>query len=246
MTTVLIVDACKPSLVMTSEILKDRISGTIVDVSISGRDAIDYLAEKRPDICVIDFDLPDVDGPALVEAMRKIYDGPILMTAYPEGMVDEAINDHLFACNDASAYVTKPIDADELEKKVEMFLLDGHRLGKRFASEMDTLLVGKAAGRGKRAPKASGTIIDISLGGAKVRIEGALKIKKAQELTVTLALPVVDPRKGGVKIASGDTKVKATIAWSNTNTSEVGLKFMKLTEVQKRGLENFFRDKPAV
>ena len=77
MTTVLIVDACKPSLVMTSEILKDRISGTIVDVSISGRDAIDYLAEKRPDICVIDFDLPDVDGPALVEAMRKIYDGKI-------------------------------------------------------------------------------------------------------------------------------------------------------------------------
>ena len=185
MTTVLIVDACKPSLVMTSEIFKDRISGTIVDVSLSGKDALDYLAEKRPDICVIDFDLPDVDGPALVEAMRKLYDGPILMTAYPEGMVDDAISDHLFACNDASAYVTKPVQADDLEKKVEMFLLDGHRLGKRFLSDMETQLVGKASGRGKRAPKAIGRIMDISLGGAKVQIEGAIKIKKAQELTVT-------------------------------------------------------------
>ena len=246
MTTVLIVDACKPSLVMTSEILKDRMSGTIVDVAHSGRETLDYLVEKQPDLCVIDFDLPDVDGPALVEAMRKIFEGPILMTAYPETMVEQAVSDHLFACNDASAWVSKPVNSDDLEKKIEMFLLDGHRLGKRFESEMATMLVGKASGRGKRAPKASGTIVDISLGGAKVKLEGTLKVKKAQELTVTLALPVVDPRKGGSKIASGETKVKATIAWSNTNTSEVGLKFMRLTEVQKRGLEHFFRDRSPV
>ena len=64
MTTVLIVDACKPSLVMTSEIFKDKMSGTIVDVAQSGKETIEYLADKTPDLCVIDFDLPDVDGPA--------------------------------------------------------------------------------------------------------------------------------------------------------------------------------------
>ena len=246
MTTVLIVDACKPSLVMTSEIFKDKMSGTIVDVAGTGRETLDYLNEKKPDLCVIDFDLPDVDGPALIEAMRKVFEGPILMTAYPESIVDDAVSDHLFACNDASAWVRKPIKSEELEKKIDKFLLDGYRLGKRFQSDMETQLVGKAAGRGKRAPKASGRIINLSLGGAKVKIEGAMKIKKAQELTLTLALPVADPRKGGSRIASGETKIKATIAWTNSNIGEIGLKFIRLTDVQKRGLENFFRDKQPV
>ncbi|SMF46379.1 response regulator [Pseudobacteriovorax antillogorgiicola] len=246
MTTVLIVDACKPSLVMTSEIFKDKMSGTIVDVAQSGKETLEYLNDKKPDLCVIDFDLPDVDGPALVEAMRKVFQGPILMTAYPERMVEEAVSDHLFAFNDASAWVSKPIKSEELEQKIDKFLLDGYRLGKRFASDMETQLVGKAAGRGKRAPKASGRIINLSLGGAKVKLEGALKVKKSQELTLTLALPVADPRKGGSRVAAGETKIKATIAWTNTSQGELGLKFLRLTEVQKRGLENFFRDKQPV
>ncbi|MDQ3233432.1 MAG: response regulator, partial [Pseudobdellovibrionaceae bacterium] len=74
MTTVLIADSCKPSLVMTSEVFKDKIMGTVVDVAATGKEALDYLTARRPDLCVVDFDLPDVDGPALVEAMRKVYD----------------------------------------------------------------------------------------------------------------------------------------------------------------------------
>lgn len=246
MTTVLIVDACKPSLVMTSEIFKDKMTGTIVDVALSGQETLDYLSNKQPDLCIIDFDLPDVDGPALIEAMRKVFSGPILMTAYPEDLVEKAVNDHLFACNDASSWVAKPIKSEELEKKIEKFLLDGHRLGKRFRSDMETQLVGKAAGRGKRAPKANGRIVDISLGGAKIHLQETLRVKKSHEITLTVTLPVIDPRQGGVRLASGDTKIKAIIAWSNAAASEVGLKFMRLTEVQKRSLENYFRDTSPV
>ena len=92
MTTILIVDACKPSLVMTSEVFKDKIPGTVVHVSSSGKEAVEFLKENEPNLCVVDFDLPDVDGPSLVEAMRKLYSGPILMTAYPDAMVKEAGN----------------------------------------------------------------------------------------------------------------------------------------------------------
>ena len=72
------------------------------------------------------------------------------MTAYPEKMVEQAVQDHLFACNDASAWVAKPIKSEDLEEKIDMFLLDGHRLGKRFESDLSTQLVAKASGRGKR------------------------------------------------------------------------------------------------
>ncbi|NRA67817.1 MAG: response regulator [Pseudobacteriovorax sp.] len=242
MTTVLIVDACKPSLVMTSEIFKDKMTGTVVDIAQSGRETIEYLSEKTPDLCVIDFDLPDVDGPALIEAMRKIFTGPILMTAYPDKLVEKAVTDHLFACNDASAWVSKPVNFDDLSEKIDRFLMNGYRLGKRFKSDTDTQLVGKAAGRGKRAPKVTGKVLNLSLGGAKVQIDGVGKIKKAQEITMSIALPVSDPRaEAKTRPAVGETKIKATIAW--TTSGEIGLKFMRLTDVQRRGLENYFRDR---
>ena len=132
MTTILIADSCKPSLVMTSEVFKDKILGTVVDVAMSGKDALDYLVTKRPDLCVVDFDLPDVDGPALVEAMRKLYDGPILLTAYPSEIVKQAVEEHLFTSNDASAWISKPVSFDDLSEKIDRFLLSKHRLEKRF------------------------------------------------------------------------------------------------------------------
>lgn len=242
MTTVLIVDACKPSLVMTSELFKDKMSGTVVDIAQTGRETIEYLSEKTPDICVIDFDLPDVDGPALIEAMRKVFPGPILMTAYPDKQVEKAVTDHLFACNDASAWLKKPVTLEDLNEKVDRFLLNKYRLGRRFVSDMATQIVGKAAGRGKRAPKVQGQVLNLSLGGAKVKLDGTTKIKKSGEITMSLALPIHDPRKAGRENqTTGETKIKATVAW--VTSGEIGLKFGRLTELQKRGLENYFRER---
>lgn len=242
MTTVLIADACKPSLVMTSEVFKDKLVGTIVDVATTGKDTLEYLAAKRPDLCVVDFDLPDVDGPALIEAMRKVYSGPILMTAFPSDIVKQAVEENLFTCNDASAWVQKPVNFDDLSEKIDRFLVGKYRLERRFGSEFNTQLVGKATGRGKRAPKVSGTIVNISIGGACVKLEGALKVKKAQELTMSIELPSEksDAKKKASASAVNEAKIKATVAWINTR-GEIGLQFAKLSDVQKRVLENYFR-----
>ncbi len=246
MTTVLIADCCKPSLVMTSEVFKDKITGTIVDVALTGKDALEYLGQQSPDLCVVDFDLPDVDGPALIEAIRKIYHGPILMTAYPDRMVEEAVDDHLFYFNDASQWVSKPINFDELSEKIDRFLIEGFRIGKRFESQMNTQLIAKAAGRGKRAPKVQGTILNLSLGGACIKLEGAMKMKKAQELTMTISLPADGKKKAKASAkratvpTGGETKIKAMVAWTN-GKGEVGLQFTRLTDLQKRGLEDYFR-----
>ena len=243
MTTVLIADPCKPSLVMTSEVFKDKLPGTVVDVAVTGKDALEYLSSKRPDLCVVDFDLPDVDGPALIEAMRKVYDGPILMTAFPSAIVKQAVEDNLFTCNDASAWVQKPVNFEDLSGKIDRFLVGKYRLERRFDSEFNTQLVGKATGRGKRAPKVSGTIVNISIGGACVKLAGALKVKKAQELTMSIELPAakeVDTKKKAAATAVNEAKIKATVAWIN-NRGEIGLQFAKLSEVQKRVLENYFK-----
>lgn len=248
MTTVLIIDSCKPSLVMTSEVFKDKVAGTIVDVATNGKDALDYLGAKRPDLCVVDFDLPDVDGPALIEAMRKVYDGPILLTAYPSDIVQQAIEETLFAFNDASAWIPKPVNFENLSEKIDRFLLAKHRLERRFMAGFTTQLVAKAAGRGKRAPKVSGKVMNISLGGACVKIQGPLKVKKAQELTMSILIPASEEgertvkKKAGEGASAGTTeaKIKAKVAWINTK-GEVGLQFAKLSDLQKKQLETFFK-----
>src|SRR5690606_33289568 len=109
MTTVLIADTIKPSLVMSSEVFKDKIPGAEVIVASTGEEAIRLVEERKPDICLVDFDLPDVDGPALVIALRRVYEGPILMTAYPDQNVEKAVEEHLFAFNDANAWIRKPV-----------------------------------------------------------------------------------------------------------------------------------------
>lgn len=224
--------------------------GTVVDVAATGKEALDYLTARRPDLCVVDFDLPDVDGPALVEAMRKVYDGPILMTAYPSDIVKQAVVDNLFAYQDASAWISKPINFDELSEKIERFLISKHRLERRFNASFITQLVGKAAGRGKRAPKVDGKVLNISLGGACVKIQGPLKVKKSQELTMSIELPAQgeDDKAAARKkktLPAAESKIKAKVAWINSK-GEVGLQFGKLSDVQRKQLEIYFKTQLSI
>lgn len=271
MTTILIADSSKPSLVMTSEVFKDKISGAVVLVASTGKEALEHLHKTRPDLCVVDFDLPDADGAALVEEMRAIYNGPILLTAFPDAIVEEAVKAHLFAFNDASDWLAKPIDVSELNKKIDRFLLEGHRLGRRFSSEMKAQLIAKAAGRGKRAPKVQGKMMNISLGGACIKLDpSSSKVKKAQELTLTLTWSEGGPKlteavsasastkgksKGKAEVTppkktlttkskQSEAKIKAKVAWISPD-GQIGLQFAKLTDLQMKGLVSFLRTETA-
>lgn len=242
MTTVLIADASKPSVVMTSEIFKDKITGTLIRVASTGKDALEILKEFTPDICVVDFDLPDVDGPALVQSMRKVYEGPILLTAYPDRVVDKVVKDELFIYNDASAWIPKPVNFQSLSEKIDLFLNEGFRINKRFDGRFPAKIIAKAAGRGKRAPKVVGSMTNLSLGGACIEIEGTMKVKKSQELQLTISPPV---KKGSKKDAEkntalAETKIKATVAW-HASKDKIGLQFCGLTNIQKNSLMEYMR-----
>ena len=270
MAKVLIADASKPSLVMSSEVFKDKIPGSVIFVASSGREMLEALGRERPDICLVDFDLPDVDGATLIVALRKIYDGPILMTAFPTEVVDTAVSDLLFHYNDASAWIRKPVRFEALAERIDAYLIFKRRLAKRFDVDMDSRLVAKATGRGKRAPKVSGRIVNISLGGALLLMDHSDRLPKMKNVILSIMVPsdgktVFVPRpllqavpnaplKGKTKaktkakakpvklpkIKVEEYKIKAEVAWIDAE-GQMGLRFGKLTAAQTKSLEVILR-----
>lgn len=274
MPVILIADACKPSLVMSSEVFKDKIAGATILVATSGKQCLAMLNESKPDMCVIDFDLPDTDGITLIAAMRKTYDGPILLTAYPDKVIKDAIANDLFAWGDAGGWVPKPVKFDILSEKIDKFLLDKHRIGRRFDVVIETLIIGKGAGRGKRAPKVRGKTVNLSLGGACVELDAPLKVDSGEEMTVALNFPMDEadhtepaplaakPAKtlsktlkskaqkepmGSIDLdgAPSEARLRCTIAWVDRKCTKAGIKFSRLTDFQRKGLEDLLRSTVA-
>ena len=245
MAKILIVDPCKSSLVMTSEVFKDKLPGSAIEVTSTGQQCLEVLDETF-DMLVIDFDLPDADGVMLTKHVRKKYDIPIIMTAFPEKIVREAVSRELFPYHDSAMWVAKPVRFDELAEKIDIFLINKKRLTKRFETDIAALLVGKGAGRGKRAPKVKGRIANIGIGGAMICLSDAMKMKIGDEIVVTLEMPVVgqkaDPHEVDVKkVQCGPSKLRAKITWTNRKKNLAGVQFDRLTDSNKKSLEIILR-----
>jgi CheY-like chemotaxis protein len=255
MTKILIADHYKPSLVMTSEIFKDKMPGVIVDVASTGQACLDLLETSSYDMVVVDFDLPDADGISLVHHIRRSYHGPVLLTAYPDKIVYEAVSNELFAYNDVSGWLKKPVKFDDLVEKIERFLVKRYRTTKRFETDLETMLIGKGEGRGKRSPKAAGSITTLSVVGARIELNSSLKMKIGDEITIAFDLPEeVEPSKVAGKhlqseqlsksrptLKSKPSKIKAKIAWTNKGKTEAGVQFDKLSDIQRKTLEDFLK-----
>jgi CheY-like chemotaxis protein len=192
-TAIHIIDPSKPSLVMTSEVFKDKVPGAIVTHSATAKEGIAYLSLKKdgeaPDLVVVDFDLPDADGVSLVRELRKSFKGPIFLTAFANDVVKHAVAEELFHYNDSCQWISKPVRSDTLDKKIEMFLFNRYRLGRRFDVLFPTLIVGKGAGRGKRSPKFDGRTTNISMGGLGVDLATPVDLKIGDEVVVSMAVP---------------------------------------------------------
>ena len=246
---ILIVDRCKSSIVMTSEIVKDKLPGGIVFVAESGREAFAHLGNAQMSMIVVDFDLPDTDGVTLTKLLRKTFDGPIVITAFPEKMVKEAIESELFAYADSSAWVEKPIRHEQLSPIIDTFLIEKKRVRKRYALSLDAMLVGQGAGRGKRAPKSKGNIQNMGMGGAFVRLDDDLKMQVGDEVTLNFDAPPKTPTLGKRKKAmspqvSSDlslAKIRAKILWTDKEKNVAGLIFEKLTDSNVKAIEGLLR-----
>lgn len=239
MTTVLIVDPSKPSMVMSSEVFKDKVPGITVLVAGSGKQALEILEANsgatKPGLCVVDFDLPDTDGVTLIHAIRKVFDGPILLTAFPDTIVKKAVGEELFAYDDAGMWVQKPVRPEQLGEKIDRFLIGNYRVQRRFDFTPKTRLLGKSEGRGKRTPKFPGQLVNVSIGGACIQLSAAAKLKVGEEVSIELPIPK------GEKSGASAAPVKSRVVWRTPDGKKVGIEFDNLSDQGRKGIERLLR-----
>jgi two-component system KDP operon response regulator KdpE len=86
--------------------------------AVRGEDAIRKCAMERPDLVVLDLGLPDMDGQAVIAAIREWSAVPILVLSVRAGEMDkvEALE------NGANDYVTKPFGIAELIARTRVLL----------------------------------------------------------------------------------------------------------------------------
>jgi CheY-like chemotaxis protein len=65
-----------------------------VVTAINGRQGLELLGKRRPDLVLLDFMMPIMDGPAMLKAMKEdpaYHDVPaVVMSSLPESAVAEA------------------------------------------------------------------------------------------------------------------------------------------------------------
>jgi len=72
-TTVLVVDDSKVSRMMISAIIKDQRSDWTIVEATSGDNALDVVQGKTIDLCIIDFNMPGMDGLELATKLKASF-----------------------------------------------------------------------------------------------------------------------------------------------------------------------------
>jgi two-component system alkaline phosphatase synthesis response regulator PhoP len=103
----------------------------------NGRQALELARETQPDLIILDIMMPEMDGLATAEAIRKdanLRTTPILMLTAKESEAD-----HVGGLESgADIYLTKPISIPILKSQVKALL----RGSSRFSGPSDILIVG--------------------------------------------------------------------------------------------------------
>lgn len=234
MPKLLIADPSKAGLVMSTEVFKEKVPGIEIIVAKDGEEFLRLLPSVKPDIGIVDFDLPDVDGTTLIRYAKDIFAGPILLTAYLDDSIREVINSELFAFEDAVNCIEKPVRSENLAKVIDKFLVDKKRVLKRFQVTGNLELFDDEQ---KNLGKIQGILINISLGGACLECtQISDELTLGQEVTLALYLP-----SDSVEENFSSTEFKAILRWIDRENRKIGIKFSHLSDQQRQVLEDSLR-----
>jgi DNA-binding response OmpR family regulator len=116
---------------IVGEIARDALiaAGHGVGLLTNGADALRAIKAKRPDIAILDCNMPEMSGLLVLRAMRgepDLCDTPVLILT---GRQSEADAD-LARFEGADDYMRKPFDPDELVFRVEELI--GRKSARRF------------------------------------------------------------------------------------------------------------------
>jgi two-component system, OmpR family, KDP operon response regulator KdpE len=112
-----------------------RSRGYEVEVVGTGKDAVDAVVDRRPDLIVLDLGLPDLEGTEVCRRIRKASKAPIVILSARGGEADKV------AALDIGAddYVTKPFGSEELLARIRVAL---RRLEVGDGPEVERITVG--------------------------------------------------------------------------------------------------------
>ncbi|MFO7193788.1 response regulator [Thermocrispum sp.] len=127
-----------------------------VRVVSNGRDAIDEVRRRPPDLLVLDVMMPGVDGLDVCRALRRDYEVPVLIVTARKNAEDKLLGFDL----GADDYVTKPYDPRELMARVRALLRRAAPRADRSLSVGDLVLdpvrhTVRLGSRGSTAPRPS-------------------------------------------------------------------------------------------
>jgi|SRR5664279_132428 len=126
MKTILIVEDNEKNMKLVRDILRHNGHATLE--AGTGTEGVRLAAESRPDLVLMDIQLPDIDG---IEALRRIRADRSL-DAVPVIAVSASVmpdDQHKIVTSGFDAFVTKPINLKQFLDTVSRFLAQG-RTGK--------------------------------------------------------------------------------------------------------------------
>ena len=86
------------------------------EIALNGKEALAKLGEKLPDVMILDFHLPGIDGLTVLEQVKKTYPEVqvIMLTAHGTPEVQKKARDL-----GAFDYLQKPVGIDKVTKTIE-------------------------------------------------------------------------------------------------------------------------------
>lgn len=103
-----------------SQTVKGNLSldGYRVLAAFDGREGIETARKNRPDLVLLDLNLPDIDGISACRIMRREFDFPIIMLTARDSISDKVLG---FECG-ADDYIIKPFNYLELSARIKAVL----------------------------------------------------------------------------------------------------------------------------
>jgi DNA-binding response OmpR family regulator len=90
--------------------------------AVGGQEGLDRIAETKPDLVLLDFMMPEMDGWEVYQKMKaseNMRDIPVIVVTAKAQSIDRVLGLHIARVND---YITKPFGPQELLDSVERVL----------------------------------------------------------------------------------------------------------------------------
>jgi CheY-like chemotaxis protein len=115
--TILVVDDESPNAEVLSFILEEE--GYRVVCAVNGQQGLERVAEESPDLILLDYMMPVMDGATMGRALRATPQGRAVKLVMNSSMTESALRAHF---TDYDAFLRKPYDIDAALKTIRRLL----------------------------------------------------------------------------------------------------------------------------